>query len=299
MMMWVLSWLAGCSCNESMPGLTDGSGIRDSGLFQPGTPEKMEGRFVDVALSGSHRCGLRDNGALVCWGPQPAPVFDNYRFVRIDGSTNQLCGITAKLDIVCISSARGSTATFVDSIQGGGELQAFSAGPFLAEWCAVTDGRAVCDMVEFEEENRAGVVRGTSTACAWAFGESAVCVEEDYYSKGKYTGTKSIENVFPEWVEIAHATLSPRRCVLDPQGEVECFAEEGQRPLINAPNGPFTRLWAAEDHACALDPEGGIVCWGSEGVVPTPAAKGYTELSMVNQLACAVNADQRIDCWGL
>lgn len=311
----VLAWLAGCSCNEE-PLVTDLAQPGDTALFQPKSPEELDGAYIDVALTATHQCGLRDNGLLVCWGAEPAPIFDNYRFVQIESSHNQMCGITEKLDVVCISAARGSTVTFVDSIGGTGTLRHFSAGVYLGEWCASTDERVVCDIVDFadlvEEVELFGTARGLSTACAWTVHGDTVCVEEDYYTKGKTTGTRPIKSLFDK-TNVAYATLTPRRCVVDLDGEVKCLDAantatktktktdtDTDTELADPPPGPFERVWASEDHACAMRPDGQIECWGEEGEVPTtPNVAGFTEMSMVNGAACAVGPDQRIGCWGI
>jgi hypothetical protein len=125
-------------------------------------------------------------------------------------------------------------------------------------------------------------------------------------------------------------------CGLHPDGSVECWGNgtNGYTP----PPGPFVEVQAIGQAACARDADGVITCWGydyqgnvapppgswasfifpnsylcvldSEGTITctglakvadaaVPTGTGYHSLTGGFNFACALNAEDRAECWGV
>lgn len=300
MLLLVVGLVVGCTYNQ--PSASSGASAFDSAAptrVGPQSPADLTGTLVDVARSGFNACALRDDGTLACWGEDIPPLFDNYRFIDLEGSPDQLCGITAKLDIVCFSGRSPTFSTAVGTVGRSGDLQRFSAGRRLGDWCALVDGKAVCDFVEFEGDGWVGVVRGDLTACAWRSGEPPVCQEMDYYTKYASLEDSGEEpKTLPGNTVIRDCALYPRTCVVVESGAVECLPDQVPAFLGPASISEFERVWTDYDHACALTSRGRAWCWGADGLVPGPPGDEFTVLSVVASTACGVRRG-RVECWEL
>lgn len=301
----IVSILAGCTCNPetSVDTVSPTAAATDSATpprsALPRIPSELTGTLVDVAISNTHQCALRDDGTLACWGATPPPLFDNYRFIDIDASPHQLCGITAKLDVVCFAGTPDPVSTTVSTLSQQGTLQRFSAGASLGDWCALVDGSVRCDFVDFEDGGFAGTVRGAGQACAWKHGEAPTCYEMDTttkYGNGD-TGTQET-SLFPGNLPMRDGVLYPRICAVSASGAVNCMTNEFQSVLGPASYADFVKVWTGPAHACALTASGQVACWGAKGRVESPVGDGFSVVSMARTTACGVRMG-RVECWPL
>ena len=109
-------------------------GLRDTGAIECwgsnwyGEADAPAGRFSAVGVSGSLTCGLRDTGAIECWGAGPSnPLTD--RFTALSARDGFICGL------------RDTGAIECDRAAPAGRFSAVSAGVFHA--CGLRENGAI------------------------------------------------------------------------------------------------------------------------------------------------------------
>ena len=93
-------------------------------------------------------------------------------------------------------------------------------------------------------------------------------------------------------------------CTLDSSGQISCWGDGGEDVPNEAPDrGCYTHIssgggWGWYDFACALHADNTIDCWGfEEGAVDPPEGR-FTAISAGGAHACALDEGGQIDCWG-
>ena len=70
--------------------------------------------------------------------------------------------------------------------------------------------------------------------------------------------------------------------------------------LARGPQGEFTSVDAAAEHACGVRPDGEAVCWNvdSFGKATVPDTSRYISVSIGGGHACGINGMRELVCWG-
>jgi hypothetical protein len=89
-------------------------------------------------------------------------------------------------------------------------------------------------------------------------------------------------------------------CAVRVEGDIEC---EGWNAYLGDMEPPAIYTKVAVDNdanaVCGLTDLGEILCWGDPYPgTPPPVGLGYVDLSMDNDVGCAIAADGSATCWG-
>ena len=223
-----------------------------------------DGAFTAVSAGGEHTCGLRENGAIECWGNNNYGQSDDPEgsFTAVSAGGWHTCGLRKSSAIECWGAGG---ARFIgpyhygQSDAPGGDFTAVSAGD--SHTCGLRESGAIeC----WGGDDRFGEI---NNAPAGSF--TAV-------SAGGY-----------------------HSCGLRESGTIECWGYN-ERGQSDAPEGSFTAVSAGEYHTCAIrKSDNAIECWGANGSGQSDAREGsYSAVSAGGEHSCALRGTGEIECWG-
>lgn len=276
--------------------------------------------YTTLAAGVDHTCGIRQGGAVFCWG----------------------LGQTGQLGVIGASRARSPLGVI-----GSYTAAEISAGDQY--WCERRfDGKVACTglnsngqlgtgnvaVAQFPQEvvglpPATKVDAGRATTCAIA-ADGLYCWGDSTYGQigvgelvfDPVPTPHKVPNI-PVPVDVSVG--SDHVCALRVDRQVQCWGstEDGRlgngRESAITEAGPLvdgltdaTAIAAGQRHTCALRAGGTVVCWGSNAVgqlgagpigstrTPTPVSglAGVTQISTNTSTTCAVKNDGTVWCWG-
>jgi hypothetical protein len=241
-------------------------------------PPPPPGTFRHVAVATGQACGVRDDGALLCWGAVSLTDAGPFREVTVGG--DRLCALTAAGDARCWER----TGAALPEVTG--PFTSLAAG--AKHVCAVRPGGGVSCW----GDNRfwqSGVPRGPFLSvdtvdhlgCAVKADHSLSCWGErgspplGPAPEGRFTAVQ-----ISDWYGYA--------CAIRDNGSLACWGENpDMRP---PPPGQFRKLALP----CGLRTDGTVACWMNGMSDP---AGTFLGLSAFGRHVCAVGTDHTITCW--
>jgi hypothetical protein len=230
------------------------AGLRMDGSFDSfGLEDDPGGVFTDVVLGGSFNCGLRNSGAVECWGRFGLPAPPSGTFIALSATVfqinpfnDQVCGLRDSGDVTCWG------------YYGGGYAVREHAGPFqsLGADCGVHDDGAIeCWTMQGSPTPPLGnftqVATGYTHACALDTLGSVTCF-------GTGVGATTPPPVGPFDAITAGGTHS---CARHPNGTVVCWGDNAN-DRATSPSGTYRMVRAGARHTCAIDSTYQLSCWG-------------------------------------
>ena len=242
-------------------------------LLGYGRADAPAGVFVDVSAGRFRTCGVRADGALLCWGETVGEVPAG-RFVGVD---------------------------IVDY-----EDDPYSSGPPVAAGygCAVrVNGSLACwgDVDAWSQESPpedfVDVSVHEGVICALTAGGDALCW-------GDLAPGADGAAVDGDFVEVFAGQVP---CALGSEGTLVCWGQEILHVLPDPPEGEFIDLSMTHGYACGVRADSELVCWDdgptsssstSSYRSATPHGDGFAAVSVGSSHACALRADGSLVCWG-
>ena len=108
--------IVGIGCGGDAPASTDDAAPRADAQQQRGEPRQQAApnappdRFIAVSAGWEHTCGLRESGAIECWGYNLMGQADapSGRFSAVSAGNWHTCGLRDRGEIVCWGAVRGA-----------------------------------------------------------------------------------------------------------------------------------------------------------------------------------------------
>ena len=283
--------------------------------------------WAQITISGSHSCGIRDDGTLWCWGngsngrlglddgnqshttPQQVGEDDDWVDIAVGGGNT--CGIRAEGTLWCWGLGQNG-ATANGSATSGPDVPT-EVSVSMNGWLSVSMGsHHGCGVLQ-------NPVDGRKLFC-WG--------RNNYGQTGHDTSTNQttpVEVVGDQiWVDVV--AFSNTTCGLTVDGEIWCWGDlsygqsgnedppaNSSLPTLVATDVSWRQLDVGANHVCAVDDEDDLFCWGRDftGQIGTgnPAGAGFAhrEVAFVDEVVsvsagrnygCLIADDASLWCWG-
>jgi hypothetical protein len=260
----------GYSCAPCPDGYL-GSG--DLACFLPPTEP-----FIGLARS----CALEQSGHIYCWGlASRDPPLQDQSFVRISGSTGNLCGLEADGSVTC-RAREAPPGEFDDVVAGGAQDCGLRPDHTIECWGS---GPGVTD-----------VPPGTFTAVANGY-QHVCALRPD--GTVECWGSNAYQQLYPP--PETFTTLCSgqfQSCGLRADGSIACWGDVSWlSDWTPPPSGSFEQVFCGDTFACAMDAAGSLACWGQEAARVPPTGT-FVTAALSGQLGCALTASGSAVCWG-
>ena len=259
----------------------------DEGDEQPAADES---RFIAVSAGEFHTCGLRETGAVECWGwnshgQTDAPAG---RFSAVSAGRLYSCGLRETGAVECWGN-NGAGETDAPA----GRFSALSAGVWHT--CGLRETGAVeCWGDNEYGQTNAPAGRFSALSARWlhtcGLRESGAV---ECWGRNNYGETDAPAGNFSALNAGGHHS-----CGLRESGAVECWGwnSYGQ---TNAPAGRFSAVSAGGLYSCGLRETGAVECWGDNRNGQTDAPAGnFSALSAGVWHTCGLRETGAVECWG-
>lgn len=279
--------------------------------------------FVSMHGGSTHTCGLRPNGAVLCWGgndhrqASPPP---NIRLDSLSTSYNHNCGLQENGIAVCWGAAglgdQTHTVTtthpaLTDAGERTGDLRNTSQELKFVVPGSLT-GSATFTLRVTPFYNNSALRAHSSHSFPLSvtnLGDNVSSqtwrVEPDTNEAHSFSVAYNGENAAGRVISITlndappsldrmHWTFSVTYPV------TETRTDNLTEAIIEAPRAMYTAVSAGFDHNCALLPDGSPECWGdnSEGQSFPPSGLTLKAVSAGFRFSCGLRTDGSPVCWG-
>jgi hypothetical protein len=241
-----------------------------------------------VSAGGSHTCGLKSDGHLLCWGNDSNSQVSHappITFTQVSAGDAHTCALKDDGTAACWGNGQSTPPTDT--------LKMISAG--LEHNCAIkTNGTEICWGAgnDGQTAQQAGtftqISAGGFHTCGIKNDGTAICWGNNIAGQtAQQAGT---------FTQISAGGF--HTCGLRSSGAVECWgqASDGQTTVVD---GTYKQVSAGAYHTCGLKTDGTIACWGknTNGQATAPAGT-FTQVSAGGAHSCAVDTAGGFRCWG-
>ena len=234
-------------------------GVRDTGAVECwgndfyGESSPPAGTFISVSAGNSYTCGVRGTGAVECWGND----FDGESsppagtFISVSAGQYHTCGLRGTSDVECWGNDFDG-----ESSPPAGTFISVSAGQYHT--CGIRD----TDAVE-----------------CWG--------DDDHGESSPPAGTF-----------ISVSAGGAHTCGVRDMGAVECWGNDFDGKS-SPPAGTFMSVSAGLHYTCGVRDTSAVECWGSDDYgKSSPPAGTFISVSAGGDHTCGVRDTGTAECWG-
>ena len=252
--------------------------------------------FTQITTGKNHACGLRENGAILCWGHDygnlDAPAQTDFR--QISAGLNFSCALRQNAAIACwgdnsYRQADPPQGSFSEIATGARHACALSQSAPTKLICWGQDFPNGAETLPLNAPI-SDIQSGPGFTCGLTPQADMACVEMSQrlteITPGPFTRLG---------VGLGHV------CALRQDGSALCQGDNSQRQA-NPPTTQFAQISAGWNHSCGITRENRIECWGS-GRDGAPGERlaapdgEFTAISVGWRNSCALRPSGRAFCW--
>ena len=253
------------------------------------------GAFTAVSAGEQHTCGLRESGAIECWGGNEFGQSDapegGYTYTAVSAGERHSCGLRESGVIECWGANDYGQS---DAPEGGYTYTAVSADGLHT--CGLRES-GVIECWGYNRQGQSDTPGGSYTAVSTSGWHTCVLRESGAIECwGRNDDGQSDD---PEGSFTAVSAGGWHTCGLLETGAIKCWGlnDYGQS---DAPPGSFRAVSAGDQHTCGLrENDGAIECWGrnDDGQSDDPEGS-FTAVSAGGWHTCGLRETGAVECWG-
>ena len=274
---------------EHSCGLRETGAVECWGRNEHGQAAAPSGRFSAVSAGESHSCGLRETGAVECWGHNGRGQTDapSGRFSAVSAGRDHSCGLRETGVVECWGANEyGETAA------PSGRFSAVSTGGWHS--CGLRE-TGVVECWGWNKGGQTAALGGRFSAVSAGVWHSCGLRETGAVECWGGSGHRSGQTRAPGGRFSAVSAGLWDNCGLRETGAVECWGASGG----DAPSGRFSAVSAGHGHSCGLRETGAVECWGTNSHGQTAAPSGrYSAVSAGQYHSCGLQETGAVECWG-
>ena len=246
--------------------------------------------FVSVSAGRYHTCGVRDTGAVACWGNdfdgESSPPAGT--FISVSAGNSYTCGVRGTGAVECWGNDFDG-----ESSPPAGTFISVSAGQYHT--CGLRGTSDVeCWGNDFDGESSppAGtfisVSAGQYHTCGIRDTDAVECWGDDDHG----------ESSPPAGTFISVSAGDAHTCGLRDTGAVECWGNDFDGES-SPPAGTFISVSAGDAHTCGLRDTSAVECWGNDDYgKSSPPAGTFISVSAGGDHTCGARDTGTVECWG-
>ena len=248
-------------------------------------------KFTSVSAGGSHTCGVRESGAVECWGldkwGQSTPPAGT--FTSVSAGYDHTCGVRESGAVACwgrddSGQSTPPAGTFVLVSGGGSHTCGVRESGAVACWGRDSEGQSTAPAGTF-----ISVSAGSWHTCGLRESGAVECWGHD----------DSGQSTTPAGTFVLVSGGNLHTCGVRDSGEVACWGADAW-DLSTPPAGMFTSISAGSHHTCGVRESGAVACWGRDGEgAATPSARTFISVSAGGSHTCGLRESDAVECWGL
>ena len=264
--------------------------------YPPSTSPPADVAFTQITAGKSHACGLRQNGAIICWG-HDADILDapaDTAFRQVSAGLDFTCALRQDATIACWGNNSHGQASppqgaFSEIAAGPRHACAIpspqSAPPKLICWGQLSQNKAETLPIDAPLSN----IHAGGSTCGITPQSDMACL----------SGNHAIEITPGPFTQLAIGVQ--HICALRQDGSALCQGDNPQRQT-DPPTTKFIQIAAGWNHSCGITPQNRIECWGSgrpgsPGERLAAPAGEFTAISIGWRNSCALRSNGRALCW--
>ena len=246
--------------------------------------------FVSVSAGQYHTCGVRNIGAVECWGNdfygESSPPAGT--FISVSAGNSYTCGVRGTGTVECWGS----------DFDGGsnppaGTFVSVSAGQYHT--CGVRDTGAVeCWGNDFDGESNPPA----GTFVSVSAGQYHTCGIRDTGAVECWGNDFDGESNPPAGTFVSVSAGGAHTCGVRDTGAVECWGNDDYGKS-SPPAGTFMSVSAGLHHTCGVRDTSAVECWGNDDYgKSSPPAGTFISVSAGGDHTCGVRDTGTAECWG-
>ena len=274
-------------------GVTTGNSIRCWGFAYDTASSPPEGEYVAVSVGVQHACGLRADGAAVCWAVEPGedvPGADSRLVCLWDADGGTACPGEAEYEMKAMAQSGQVINWEVFSHNG----TSYTCGHRLDDSLVCWNGDQSVFLDPVPTSVEAFAAADDNTAC-WLLPDRTVAC---WVHINTWWGQMSMPEGEFSSISLDETVYSVFGCGLRTDGSLSCWGDDDPDwGHLEPPPGEYQAVSTGYGHGCAIRLDDTLVCWGNHNIENPPEGT-FRSIDGSGLMHCGVRTDHSVECWG-
>jgi hypothetical protein len=274
-------------------GVTTGNSIRCWGFADDNANSPPEGEYAEVNVGVHHACGLRVDGAAVCWTVErgeDVPGADSLLFCLTDSDGSPICPGQPEFEMEAMYRSGRVISWEVYSHKGTNYTCGHRLDDSLVCW---NDDQSVY-VDPTPTSVRSFAAADADTAC-WLLEDHTVAC---WVNITTWWGEMSKPEGAFQAISLGETVYSVFGCGIRIEGSLSCWGDDDPDwGHLDPPPGEYKAVSTGYGHGCAIRLDDTVACWGNHHI-DTPPEGTFQSIDGSGLMHCGIRTDHTLECWG-